>query len=409
LTPTFGVQRLATEVTPPPKKKTGVFRRLLFYTSAAVGTFYVGSAFVAFNSDTYYNIFTTRIPLGISFIDFAESHNWDTLSAGDILNSGKNAALYVHRLVTGQARRDDQTAADQRKNDAPESREKSRDTRSAAAERVHSVARTLRTTVEKGGEDIVQGGAKAVAIARHQSNEFAEGVEDLIRRAEAAIAGKPIPLAATTPAESDKVSSEPAPSQATDSAPVTAQKIYDVPLPIDHQPPFGFSRPQPSKAEHPRVEAHMLQPLPLVAPAISELSASEPIIAHLASTIDNLASYLNSNPSAAEKAKDVLETAKTDLTDLASRIEKVKEDERGQLEAKLDEQTREYTLKLVELEMEAQDKLDSQEDGFRKFFDQERAKFIQAYREKLNHELQTQTELINERYASNAMHCIISS
>jgi len=32
--------------------------------------------------------------------------------------------------------------------------------------------------------------------------------------------------------------------------------------------------------------------------------------------------------------------------------------------------------------MEAQDKLDSQEEGFRKFFDAEKMKFVQAYREK---------------------------
>jgi len=37
--------------------------------------------------------------------------------------------------------------------------------------------------------------------------------------------------------------------------------------------------------------------------------------------------------------------------------------------------------------MEAQDKLDSQEEGFRKLFDEERMKFVQTYREKLDYEL----------------------
>jgi MICOS complex subunit MIC60 len=50
--------------------------------------------------------------------------------------------------------------------------------------------------------------------------------------------------------------------------------------------------------------------------------------------------------------------------------------------------------------METQDKLDNQEQGFRTFLDQERARSIQAYREKLDHELKVQTELINERYAT---------
>ena len=54
-------------------------------------------------------------------------------------------------------------------------------------------------------------------------------------------------------------------------------------------------------------------------------------------------------------------------------------------------------LKLLEMEMEAQDKLDNQEEGFKKLFEEEKNKFIQAYRAKLNQELQTQSEIINER------------
>ena len=43
----------------------------------------------------------------------------------------------------------------------------------------------------------------------------------------------------------------------------------------------------------------------------------------------------------------------------------------------LDEQTREWTLKLLEIEMEAQDKLDRQEQGFRQAFEQEKGKLIE--------------------------------
>jgi mitofilin len=139
--------------------------------------------------------------------------------------------------------------------------------------------------------------------------------------------------------------------------------------------------------------------LPLVAPAISSLDVQEPIITHLAGTIDNLASFLKSNPSAASQAADVLDSAKGDLAALVERMEKVKEEERVALAAKLDEATVEHNLRLLELEMAAQDKLDSQEEGFRKFFEGERQKFLDHYRAKLENELKTQTELINERYA----------
>jgi len=117
----------------------------------------------------------------------------------------------------------------------------------------------------------------------------------------------------------------------------------------------------------------------------------------LAGTIDNLASFLKTNPEAASRVTGVLDVAKEDLSSLARRIESTKEEQRKGLEEKLDEQTREYTLKLLEVEMEAQDRLDNQEDEFRKLFDLRQSQLVQAYRQKLEEELKTQTDLINER------------
>lgn len=222
-------------------------------------------------------------------------------------------------------------------------------------------------------------------------------VDDLVQRAEAAIAGKPYVKDPPTPPP--KIITVEVIESSEFASPEPAKNVYDVPLPLGFEPPPGFTRPAPPKpvATEEKTEPEPVPiELPLVAPAVS--TASEPIITHLAGTIDNLAAFLKSDPKTAEKAGDVLETAKNDLAALVERIEVVKEQERSALESQFDEQTREYTLKLLELEMEAQDKLDSQEIGYKQLFEQERAKFIQAYREKLNHELQVQTELINERY-----------
>jgi mitofilin len=215
---------------------------------------------------------------------------------------------------------------------------------------------------------------------KHQSEQFSRGVEELIREAEAAL-----DKAKTTAA--DALESPP-----TDTA---GPGVYHAPLPVGFELPPGYARPSPPKK--PEASPADAPRLPLLSPELSSISASEPIIAHLAGTIDNLTAYVESNPAATAKAASVLETAKSDLTALATRIEKVREDERTGLEAKLDEQTREYTVKLMDLEMEAQDKLDGQEQEFRRYFDEERARLTQAYREKLENELQTQTELINER------------
>lgn len=202
-----------------------------------------------------------------------------------------------------------------------------------------------------------------------------------MQRAEAAIAGKPYDETASSSVKA--ISDE-----------IPTSNVYDRPLPIGFEPPPGFSRPPPPKPKPAEPEPKPVE-LPSVTPVVA--TASEPIITHLASTIDNLASFLKSDPKASQKAGDVLETAKNDLAALVDRIEAVKEHERSALESKLDEQTRDYTLKLMELEMEAQDKLDSQADGFKQLLEQERAKLIQAYRDKLENELKVQTELINER------------
>ena len=246
---------------------------------------------------------------------------------------------------------------------------------------------------------------KTDTVAKDVMEKVREEYPDLVERAEAAIAGRPYP---PTPEVSS--SNAVAETASTDDVPVTESKIkvYHAPLPLEFEPPPGFSRPPPSKSESEvkpeQPESEPEQPeskfvvLPLVAPALA--SASEPIISHLAGTIDNLATYLKSDPKAGEQATDILELAKSDLTSLVERIEAVKEQERRTLEAKMDEQSREYTLKLMEMEMEGQDKLENQEHEFKIFFEQERARFIQAYHEKLDHELRVQTELINERYVN---------
>jgi mitofilin len=157
---------------------------------------------------------------------------------------------------------------------------------------------------------VVEKGKKAAAIARHRSAQFSEGVEELIMQAEAALADHTTDAA---PTASHPAAKDVQPSAAADPLPpniTSDKKVYDGPLPLGHEPPYGFSRPAPPKQQvesNPPAETDAApKSLPLVAPVVANLSVSEPVIAQLASTIDNLASYLDSNPTAAEKAKDIL-------------------------------------------------------------------------------------------------------
>ncbi|KAJ4477340.1 mitochondrial inner membrane protein Mitofilin [Lentinula aciculospora] len=387
----FGSTRrhLATETTALPKKKSRIVRRIFFATATLTGSFYVGSAFLAFNNPDYYDIFSEHIPLGQSMLEYGEANHWDTITVHSAIDYTLRTATslkdFVMEKVNGAPKtvKEAKAMAEKTAHDAKVATIR---TIKSSNERVKDVAAHVKTDMQKE-EDKLTG--KAAVIAKHQSEQLIEGLGDLVKKAEEALAVKP----GVSVSDSSNPNTPSHPLGAS-SENVASTDVYEVPLPVGFEPPPGFSRPTPPKKEPPPPK---YAELPLVAPAVSNLASSEPIISHLAGTIDNLASFLKSNPEAASRVIDVLDLAKNDLSSLARRIESAKEEERKGLETKLDEQTREYTLKLLEVEMEAQDRLDNQEEEFRKLFDLRQSQLIQTYRQKLEEELKTQTDLINER------------
>ncbi|KAI0258407.1 mitochondrial inner membrane protein Mitofilin [Gloeopeniophorella convolvens] len=400
----------SSSATAAPIKKKRLLPRIIFYTTAATTTFYVGSAFVAFNNHSYHAFFQQNIPLAPTVLQYGEDHGWDILTIADVVVNtydGVTGAYAYVRKQLGYA------------NEPPVKPPQTKPTASTTAQskasgglnpaesrtRVQKAVDALKTDVKASSDKVYDQGGKAAAIARHRANQFSEGVEDLIRKAEAALQGKPLdaqPEATTTPDQpSPAVPDALGPQHNAAEAQAQAEKdepvpknVYNAPLPLGHEPPPGFTRPAPPKPPKPLAPG---EPLPLVAPAVAELHSSEPVLTHLAGTIDSLASFLNANPAAATKARDVLDVAKGDLSALAQSFERVREEEKARLEQTLDEQTREYTLQLLELELQAQDKLENQETDFRAFLDGEKARFARAYQEKLEQELRTQSEIINDR------------
>ena len=357
-----------------------------------MGTFYVGSTFVSLHNPAYYEFFSTNVPLAKSFIEYGETHGWDTLTVSDVVRSSSDLATSTYAFIVSTINGTPSPTK------AIESAKPAGETKPSAdqaptfkivkktTEKVEAVKKPVVEKVKEEVKETKQAVEKVPAVLKEEAKEVVGKViysaEELVRRAEAAVAGKDYDAPASPPPAEELVQD--------------GQSVYSAPLPLGFEPPPGYVRPAPPKPKAAPAPPAVEVVLPLVAPAVS--SVSEPIVAHLAGTIDNLASYLKADPAAAAKAGDILETAKTDLNALVDRIEAVKEQERVTLEAKLDDQAREYTLKLLELEMEAQDKLDHQTEDFTKLFDQERNHLIATYREKLQHELQVQTELINERY-----------
>lgn len=278
---------------------------------------------------------------------------------------------------------------------------KSKPVKAAAAdevkERVQKAVDSLKTDAKVGAGAVNDKSAKAAAIARREGIQFTQGVEELVLEAEAALQGKPFQKPQSTHSGASTHDQQTVAGSGPQPEP-PSRNVYNAPLPLGHEPPPGFTQlpaPRPPKPLAPE------EPLPLVAPAVEGLHSSEPVLTHLAGTIDSLASFLNANPAAANKARDVLDVAKNDLSSLAQSFERLREEEKVKLEQSLDEQTREYALKLLELELQSQDKLESQETDFRAFLEEEKFRFSKAYREKLEQELRTQSDIINERFVSS--------
>lgn len=420
-------QRLVTESTDatatstsseaPIKRRKSLLPRLIFYTTAATTTFYVGSAFVAFNNPSYHAFFQQHVPFAPNVLQYGEDHEWDVLTIADIIVNTYDGISGAYSSVRKQLGYSvDETPAKVPSKSKPA--KTTPETKDEVKGRVRKAVEALKTDVKASTDKVSGQGVKAAAIARHQGIQFSHGVEELVQEAEAALQGKPFikpPLSTQSEASSSHDLSTPASQEVSEtqstlvsggveSSEPPLKNVYHAPLPLGHEPPPGFTRPTPPKPPKPLAPG---EPLPLVAPAVAELQSSEPILTHLAGTIDSLASFLNANPTAADKARDVLDVAKNDLSSLAQSFERLREEEKAKLEQSLDEQTREYTLKLLELELQAQDKLENQESDFRVFFEEEKARFSKAYREKVEQELRTQSDIINERSVSSDRGCAI--
>ena len=347
---------------------------------------------MSYQNQQYRDLFTKHVPLGDVLVEYGEQHHWDEITVQQVVVATVDTAKAVYDFAQRQLGYGTKSA-EPKAQDAPSDVGAARESKKASIDetkaRVKSTAAVLKTAVHKSTEQLSpEATAKATALAKYKAAQFADEVDELIKKAEDALAkpiepipdpSSPLPQVPAADVEVFVLSEKP------DDA-----HVYVAPLPIGFEPPPGFSRPKPAPKPKPEV-------LPLVAPAVSDVAISEPVISHLAGTIDDLASYLNANPTAAEKAKGILDTAREDLNELATRFDKIKEDEKHELEAKLDEQAREYSTKLLELELESQDKIALQREDYEKYVAEEKMKLVQAYRERLETELKAQTELLNER------------
>jgi mitofilin len=365
-------------------------------------TYYGGSTVIALNSDRYRDFFVESVPLGEAIIDYAEHNSWDKIQLTGLPKQGFEATKGVYRTVKGAVSR---TIGISSYDSSPESPDVPKPSAGPVYPRKPTRPPVTFTQAEKKEldkpsppnlhQEASSNSKPEINSIKPKGLQISKENEKLVAEVERILfEGKPI--------------SPSTPSSSSGDPPQSEKNVYSAPLPLGFEPPPGYTRPSSSKStesvKSKNPEAAPSSTLPLISPAVKELAASEPVLAQIASSIDHLASLLRNSPSAptstsspSEGAKDILDTAKADLVALGSRIEALKKEEQVKLEKKLKKQTDEYTSKLLQLEMDLQDKIDRQEEGFRALLEEERREIVSTYREKLAAELETQSEIINQR------------
>lgn len=387
---------MATEASGTPKKRGTVRRVLLFSTITTVGLYGVGTLF-AIRNEPFHDIFVEYIPYGNQFVKFAEQRGWEghSVDSETVLRAGRAAIEELERARTNSI-----SAAQKWIERAKESNAnsiKGKKTSTASNDSNEGDGPKIEQTptselLEKAYPGISPNESES-AVEDSSKEMISENVQDVLVS----------PLA-----QVESVFTESLPQTAEESLPSLDANVYMAELPLGFEIPPGFiSRPRPNSESLPSqpdidipVEVVSDVPeLPLLAPIVGEFASSEPVLSQLASTIDNLASFSKENPSLSvnSNVKHILEIAQNDLTTLGERLQTIKEQEKAKLEQRLEEQARDYSLQLLQLELAAQDRLDQQGEEWRKFSQEERQQLVRAYRAKLEAELQAQGEIINQR------------
>ncbi|PWZ01375.1 hypothetical protein BCV70DRAFT_198806 [Testicularia cyperi] len=412
------VRGYASDVNAP--RRSGAGRFLLF---ATVGTtlFYGVSTIASLNNDRYQDFFVESVPGGERIIDYLDTHDVGqeikSINLGgygdkaiDVTKSAIGSVSgAVGRVIGGDA------GASETFGEERDARQKVADLRDKAKKEADKLAQKAKAVGNKAEQE----SESALKTVQDKTSELINRAKAAADRAETSVRGD------AEQAKQDGrnflqravdsvqiqtdigANTKAAPSKSTSggTGPKEQAKVtYTGDLPVNHEPPVGYAAPRKDRGlQAPDHTIARLRPdpeapkLPLLAPSIKSLSASEPMISQLAGTIDELTEFLKETPSSGAKAKGVLESAQIDLQQLSQRLETIKREEAKRVETSLAAQAKRYEAQISKQSEEAANKLSSRESDWQKSFEQERAKQMEQFKEKLEKELATQSQIINER------------
>ncbi|KAK4053450.1 MICOS complex subunit mic60 [Microbotryomycetes sp. JL201] len=418
--PTAGGQ---TAVPPPSqsgKPRRSLTRRMLSPLLTAIVIFYGVSVPLGYASLRYRDFLVEAVPLGEHIGDLLdkfelsmgakrqEEHQNLTGAAA----AGRARETELTRYAESRARAEGWQVKKPEKVDPAKVQDEARRKQEIAVSNIHQVAADAKARAANEARKVEDKVEHGVAKAEQKTEQVIHKAADKVKEA-----AKTVKEHVPSPKEVLKV--EKVVDEPKSTLPVYAQRPRDVsaepvppkkappkepyqgpPLPLGFEPAPGYEVPRapaPAKGEI-KPPTPPPAPLPLVAPAVQEVSTSEPLLGQLASTIDSLAKFVeNNSDTVSSSAASVLSSAQHDIKSLAARLDAIKKAETEKLEQSLKKQANDYSGMLVKQEKELVERLDTQEEDWKKAFDDERKKLVEAYKTKLEAELATQQEIINQR------------
>ncbi|WFD45192.1 MICOS complex subunit mic60 [Malassezia psittaci] len=380
---------------PPSGRRRGGLGKAVWYSLLSLALFYGGSIPASKYSKEYRDFFTERVYGGSNLLSYFEQH--DFVKELESMHLDDKVTHAAHQVRSGISHLSDRMHITDHVQHTREEVEKRAE---FLQQKVQEQLEELKSKASEEGHVL----EKQIQELRANSSEWLEQATEL---AETKL--KQVGQRATHYAHEarDRLPEEvrnaiPLPERAVEDGP----NVYRGEIPVDFMPPEGYipmHSERKLQAPSPKENKARLRPdpqapkLPQLAPSLSKLGGSEPIVSQLASTIDELANYVRETPSAGAVAKGVLESAQVDLQQLVTRLDQIKKSDAKKLDEQLAKQAKQFEKEIAQKAEQASSALDKRDKDWTKKLEAIQNEQTAQFKGRLAKELETQSAIINER------------
>lgn len=386
--------------------------RLVVWTTLGAALFYGGSAAYSNVSEDYRDFFAERVPLGKWVLEHTDpselSDEFRRLELDEKVSNAANAVRSGFGHVSDTLR------------DNPQVQQTREEVEKRAAELQERLGEQLAVLKTKAGDEarvveerlaqLREESAQWLGQAKERSGDAAADVGD--RAAATLEQVRDQTAAALGAADEEAKGSAGAAARGARSLAKDAKGAVKGAagadsaggdLPVNHESPAGYPAARERKLqaeENPRavLRADPGAPkLPQLAPALSKLKGSEPMVAQLAGTIDELAAFVRETPSGGAAARGVLESAQADLEQLCARLDQIKQTDAKKLELQLAKQARDFEAEMARNADKAAGELSQRDKDWGEQIEELQRRQVAEFKGRLDRELEAQSAIINQR------------